>query len=150
MAGNGLQSLGRVKLTELAPAEGLPSDSYKLSVLTLSQSLALYSAAIIQFPAWMLHTEGRPLKLLDTSVEYSITPLEVVRTIRVGLLCVQRNPEDRSSMSAAVLMLSGEGALPQPLKPGFYSERDLTELDAGHSSQACSANEVTISVLEAR
>ncbi|XP_050145505.1 uncharacterized protein LOC126621145 isoform X1 [Malus sylvestris] len=50
MASNGLPSLGRVKLTDLAPAEGLPSDSYRLSVSTLSQSLALYSAAIIQFP----------------------------------------------------------------------------------------------------
>ncbi|KAM1234681.1 hypothetical protein FF1_004215 [Malus domestica] len=50
MAGNGLPSLGRVKLADLAPAEGLPSDSYKRSVSTLSQSLAQYSAAIIQFP----------------------------------------------------------------------------------------------------
>ena len=51
MAGSGLTSLGRVKLTDLVPCEGLPSDSYKLSVSTLSQSLAQYSAAIIQFPA---------------------------------------------------------------------------------------------------
>lgn len=51
MAGNGLPSLGRVKLTDLIPSEGLPSDSYKLSVSTLSQSFAQYSAAIIQFPA---------------------------------------------------------------------------------------------------
>ncbi|CAN6684303.1 unnamed protein product [Malus baccata var. baccata] len=100
--------------------------------------------------AWMLHTEGRPLELLDTSIEDSITLHEVVRTIHVGLLCVQRNPEDRPSMSSAVLMLGGEGALPPPLKPGFYSERDLTELDASHSSKACSANDVTISLLEAR
>lgn len=49
MAGNGLP-LGRVKLADLAPSEGLPSDSYKLSVSTLSQSLSQYSAAIIQFP----------------------------------------------------------------------------------------------------
>ena len=48
MAGNGLPSLGRVKLSDLIPSEGLPSDSYKLSVSTLSQSLAQYSAAIIQ------------------------------------------------------------------------------------------------------
>ncbi|XP_017603407.1 uncharacterized protein LOC108450345 isoform X1 [Gossypium arboreum] len=51
MAGNGLPSLGRVKLTDLVPSEGVPSDSYKLSVSTLSQSFAQYSAAIIQFPA---------------------------------------------------------------------------------------------------
>ncbi|XP_052178282.1 uncharacterized protein LOC127792032 isoform X2 [Diospyros lotus] len=50
MAGNGLQALGRVKLVDLIPSEGLPSDSYKLSVSTLSQSLAQYSAAIIQLP----------------------------------------------------------------------------------------------------
>lgn len=54
MASNGVPpvpSLGRVKLTDLIPSEGLPSDSYKLSVSTLSQSFAQYSAAIIQFPA---------------------------------------------------------------------------------------------------
>ncbi|KAL1554916.1 hypothetical protein AAHA92_15420 [Salvia divinorum] len=50
MAGNGLPTLGRVKLVDLLPSDGLPSDSYKLSVSTLSQSLAQYSAAIIQFP----------------------------------------------------------------------------------------------------
>ncbi|KAL8463908.1 hypothetical protein ACS0TY_033739 [Phlomoides rotata] len=50
MAGNGLPTLGRVKLVDLIPSEGLPSDLYKLSVSTLSQSLAQYSAAIIQFP----------------------------------------------------------------------------------------------------
>ncbi|GKV37050.1 hypothetical protein SLEP1_g45118 [Rubroshorea leprosula] len=51
MAGNGLSSLGRVKLADLAPSEGLPSDAYKISVSTLSHSLAQYSAVIIQFPA---------------------------------------------------------------------------------------------------
>ncbi|XP_058090703.1 uncharacterized protein LOC131237070 isoform X1 [Magnolia sinica] len=51
MAGTGLPSLGRVRLTDLIASEGLPSDSYKISVSTLSQSLAQYSAAIIQLPA---------------------------------------------------------------------------------------------------
>ncbi|XP_071725749.1 uncharacterized protein [Rutidosis leptorrhynchoides] len=51
MAGNGLPNLGRVKLTDLIASEGVPSDTYKLSVSTLSQSLAQYSAAIIQLPA---------------------------------------------------------------------------------------------------
>ncbi|XP_042489767.1 uncharacterized protein LOC122069748 isoform X2 [Macadamia integrifolia] len=48
MAGTCLPSLGRVKLTDLIASEGLPSDSYKISVSTLSQSLAQYSAAVIQ------------------------------------------------------------------------------------------------------
>ncbi|XP_077244538.1 2-oxoglutarate (2OG) and Fe(II)-dependent oxygenase superfamily protein isoform X4 [Tasmannia lanceolata] len=50
MAGTGLPSLGRVRLTDLIASEGLASDSYKISISTLSQSLAQYSAAIIQLP----------------------------------------------------------------------------------------------------
>ncbi|PRQ54531.1 putative non-specific serine/threonine protein kinase [Rosa chinensis] len=59
------------------------------------------------------------IELLDPSVEDSITLHEVVRPIHVGLLCVQQKPQDRPSMPAAVLILSGEGALPQPQKPGI-------------------------------
>ncbi|KAF9587648.1 hypothetical protein IFM89_004480, partial [Coptis chinensis] len=44
-------ALGCVKLTDLIASGGLPSDSYKISISTLSQSLAQYSAAIIQLPA---------------------------------------------------------------------------------------------------
>ncbi|KAH9610730.1 hypothetical protein KSS87_002884 [Heliosperma pusillum] len=47
---DGLPSLARVKLVDLVVKEGLPSDSYKLSVSTLCNSLAQYSAAILQFP----------------------------------------------------------------------------------------------------
>ncbi|KAM5546378.1 hypothetical protein ABKV19_002517 [Rosa sericea] len=71
------------------------------------------------FQAWKLFIEGRSIELLDPSVEDSITLNEVVRPIHVGLLCVQRKPQDRPSMPAAVLILSGEGALPQRQKPGI-------------------------------
>ncbi|PKA62808.1 hypothetical protein AXF42_Ash019391 [Apostasia shenzhenica] len=50
MADTVLQSLGRVRLLDLIAVEGLPSESYKISVSTLAQSLAQYSAAIIQLP----------------------------------------------------------------------------------------------------
>ncbi|XP_072956821.1 uncharacterized protein [Typha angustifolia] len=50
MAGTIQPSLGRVRLTDLIASEGLPSDLYKISVSTLTQSLAQYSAAIIQLP----------------------------------------------------------------------------------------------------
>ncbi|RXH98498.1 hypothetical protein DVH24_010823 [Malus domestica] len=33
-----------------------------------------------------------------------------------------------SLLTFVILMLSGESALPQPQKPGFYSERDLEDL----------------------
>ncbi|GAB2276483.1 hypothetical protein Dimus_011206 [Dionaea muscipula] len=49
MAGDDLPPLGRVKLSDLIASEGLPSEAYKLSVSTLCQSLAQFSAAIVQF-----------------------------------------------------------------------------------------------------
>ncbi|KAL6275444.1 hypothetical protein ACE6H2_019045 [Prunus campanulata] len=58
----------------------------------------------------------------------------------VGLLSVQRNPANRPSTPAAVVMLSGEGSLPQLQKPGFYSERNLNELEVNPSTKAFSAN----------
>ncbi|XP_024160241.1 G-type lectin S-receptor-like serine/threonine-protein kinase At4g27290 isoform X1 [Rosa chinensis] len=101
--------------------------------------------------AWKLYTQGRSIELLDTSVGDSTIRLEeVLRSVHVGLLCVQQNPEDRPSMSAAVLMLSGEGALPQPQKPGFYTERNLSEIKVDAAPKPCSANEVTFTLLEAR
>ncbi|KAJ3683214.1 hypothetical protein LUZ60_013441 [Juncus effusus] len=42
--------IGRVNLCDLTPNEGLPSDSYKLSISTLTESLSHYSAAIIKLP----------------------------------------------------------------------------------------------------
>ncbi|XP_074570893.1 uncharacterized protein LOC141827524 isoform X1 [Curcuma longa] len=50
MGGSIIPSIGHVRLTDLVASEGLPSDSYKISVSTLAQSLAQYSAAVIEFP----------------------------------------------------------------------------------------------------
>uniref|UniRef100_A0A1D1YDV1 Putative glycosyltransferase C06E1.7 n=1 Tax=Anthurium amnicola TaxID=1678845 RepID=A0A1D1YDV1_9ARAE len=50
MAGTIMASIGRVRLIDLISSEGLPSDAFKISVSTLTESLAQFSAAIIQFP----------------------------------------------------------------------------------------------------
>ncbi|CAL8121703.1 unnamed protein product [Prunus armeniaca] len=78
----------------------------------------------------MLYTESGSIEVLDTSVGDSSDPHEVVRSIHVGLSSVQRNPADRPSMPAAVVMLSGEG--------------DLNELEVDPSSKAFSVNAVTV------
>ena len=51
MVGNGPPSLGCVKLCDLFACEGLPFDSYKLYVSTLSPSIAQHSAGIVPFPS---------------------------------------------------------------------------------------------------
>jgi hypothetical protein len=84
-----------------------------------------------QFQAWRLWNEGRPIELMDALMETRADTSELLRCIHVGLLCVQKRPEDRPTMPSVVLMLDSENpTLPQPKQPGFYSERYLTETDS--------------------
>ncbi|CAN4104115.1 unnamed protein product [Withania somnifera] len=80
--------------------------------------------------AWELYKEGRSIELLDERLRDSCsTPHEVVRSICVGLLCVQKRPDDRPSMSSVVLMLNNEGPLPQAKQPAFYIEGDTSDTE---------------------
>ncbi|KAE8689524.1 G-type lectin S-receptor-like serine/threonine-protein kinase [Hibiscus syriacus] len=75
--------------------------------------------------AWRLFNEGRSFELLDEKTKTSCEISEVLRSIHVGLLCVQHRPKDRSCMAAAVLMLSSEtSSLLRPKKPGYFAGGD--------------------------
>ncbi|XP_022848661.1 G-type lectin S-receptor-like serine/threonine-protein kinase At4g27290 [Olea europaea var. sylvestris] len=101
--------------------------------------------------AWILHKEGRSLELADTSQANPHYLKEVLRSIHVGLLCVQQYPGDRPSMSTAIFMLEKEVVLPNPKRPGFFTERDLVIAESSTSTNAAnSLNEVTITLLDAR
>uniref|UniRef100_A0A6N2N8W6 Receptor-like serine/threonine-protein kinase n=1 Tax=Salix viminalis TaxID=40686 RepID=A0A6N2N8W6_SALVM len=101
--------------------------------------------------AWILFKQGRPLELVAKSKVEARHISEALRSIHVGLLCVQENTEDRPLISHVVLMLGDEKELPQPRQPGFFTERDLVEVSYSSSqSKPPSANECSISMLEAR
>ncbi|CAL5393087.1 unnamed protein product [Camellia sinensis] len=101
--------------------------------------------------AWRLYKEGRSLELIDEALWDSCYLTEVLRSIHVGLLCVQQSPEDRPSMSSVVLMLGGERTLPQAKQPGFFTERNVLEAAGSSSKEAIgSVNEITITLLNAR
>ncbi|KAJ6894432.1 hypothetical protein NC652_028259 [Populus alba x Populus x berolinensis] len=101
--------------------------------------------------AWRLFTEGRSSELITEPIAESCNLSEALRSIHVGLLCVQCHPNDRPSMSSVVLMLSGEGKLPQPKQPGFFTERTLVEANSSSiKNTSCSVNDSTITLLEAR
>jgi hypothetical protein len=101
------------------------------------------------FQAWKLWIEGRPIELIDELEGDSCTLSNVLRQVHVGLLCVQQKPEDRPNMSSVVQMLSSESSLPKPRQPGFFT--DSVEPDPSSSKhETCSANEITITLLEAR
>ncbi|XP_048131106.1 G-type lectin S-receptor-like serine/threonine-protein kinase At4g27290 [Rhodamnia argentea] len=96
--------------------------------------------------AWKIFTEGRSMQLLDKLVENSCSTSEALRSIHIGLLCVQRCPNDRPSMSTVVMMLGSDIELPLPKEPGFFNERNLLQENTSDSQP----NEMTMTVLSAR
>lgn len=99
--------------------------------------------------AWRMWCESTPLKLIDESLSNSIAEAEpeILRCIQTGLLCVQERPDDRPDMSAAVLMLNGEKALPKPKEPAFFPHQFGS---SSGTAKLYSNNEVSITMLEAR
>ncbi|KAL2327855.1 hypothetical protein Fmac_021282 [Flemingia macrophylla] len=100
--------------------------------------------------AWKLWIEGIPEKLIDSCLEDSCILPEALRCIHIGLLCLQRQPNDRPDMASVVVMLSSDNDLLQPQEPGFLIDRVLNEEELRFRSQTYSTNELTISLLDAR
>ncbi|XP_024036846.1 G-type lectin S-receptor-like serine/threonine-protein kinase RKS1 [Citrus clementina] len=94
--------------------------------------------------AWQLWNEGKCIELVDTALDESCSPNEVLRCIHVGLLCVQDQPTDRPTMSDVVSMLTNETMiLPAPKQPAFFVDVNPDEevLDVlNNDSKHCSVN----------
>ncbi|XP_072958451.1 receptor-like serine/threonine-protein kinase SD1-8 isoform X1 [Typha angustifolia] len=101
---------------------------------------------------WSLWNEEKSLQLVDEALDYSFPSNEVVKCIRIGLLCVQERPEDRPLMSSVVLMLGSNGAsLPNPKQPGFAARRTPFETESSSSKQdSIMLNNMTVTVIEGR
>ncbi|XAR67506.1 Non-specific serine/threonine protein kinase [Bertholletia excelsa] len=105
--------------------------------------------------AWRLYREGRSMELVDTTIFESCYMSQILRSIQVGLLCVQQNPDDRPTMSSVVLMLGSEGTLPLPKQPGFFTERNPENESGGDTTSSknntrVSTNDFTITIMEPR
>ncbi|WKA12312.1 hypothetical protein VitviT2T_029710 [Vitis vinifera] len=93
--------------------------------------------------AWTFFMEDRSSEFIDASMGNTCNLSEVLCSINLGLLCVQRFPEDRPSMHSVVLMLGSEGALPQPKEPYFFTDMNMMEGNCSSGTQS------TITLLEA-
>ncbi|XP_059664035.1 receptor-like serine/threonine-protein kinase SD1-6 [Cornus florida] len=101
--------------------------------------------------AWLLWNDHRALELVDSCLENSYIESQVLRCIQVGLLCVQKLPKDRPTMSSVVFMLGNEGvALPEPKQPGFFVERSSMDAETSRGERTHTGNSLTIIVMEAR
>ncbi|KAI7729976.1 hypothetical protein M8C21_008140 [Ambrosia artemisiifolia] len=100
---------------------------------------------------WGLYNEGRSMDIADLSCVESCHPDEVIRSIKVGLLCVQHNAGDRPHMSSVIQMLGGEGEPPQPKQPSFFMESQLPAANFSSSTYTeGSLNNCTNTEVDAR
>ncbi|KAF3659586.1 G-type lectin S-receptor-like serine/threonine-protein kinase [Capsicum annuum] len=100
--------------------------------------------------AWKLYKEDRSLGLADEHLADSCNISLVLRSIQVGLLCVQQHPDDRPSMFSVVQMLTNESPLPKAKEPGYFTERNLFDEAKSGSQTSSSKNEFTITLLDPR
>ncbi|KAJ9563179.1 hypothetical protein OSB04_008339 [Centaurea solstitialis] len=125
------------------------SDVFSFGVLLLEIVSGIQNKHDLLGHAWRLYKEGKALELVDSFFTESEHTVKILRLIQVGLLCVQNKQEDRPHMSTVVMMLGGEGELPEPKHPGFYTESDneITPIDILTQN---SYNNVTLTHLTAR
>lgn len=113
---------------------------YKKKKTFLSEKKSKYVAQ-----AWTLYKEGKYRELVDASLGELFELSEVLRSIQVGLLCVQKRQEDRPSMSSVVFMLGNQVEVPGAKEPGFFVGRDVSGGQSSSSSNATfSENQVSI------
>ncbi|KAL8237840.1 hypothetical protein R6Q59_018921 [Mikania micrantha] len=102
--------------------------------------------------AWRLYKMGKQLELIDGTIKGSYVQSEVNRLIHIGLLCVQKYPEDRPDMTIVVLMLGSDIQLAEPKQPGFYTERRRPQEVESSSSNPewSSSNHLSVTYLQPR
>ncbi|XP_019174645.1 PREDICTED: cysteine-rich receptor-like protein kinase 25 [Ipomoea nil] len=107
--------------------------------------------------AWKHWREDRALEMVDQSLGGLYSRNEVIQCIRVGLLCVQEEVDDRPTMANVMLMLNSHSATwRSPNPPAYFNggremilageEGDLSE----SKSLPLSVNEASISELDPR
>ncbi|CAA7405641.1 unnamed protein product [Spirodela intermedia] len=82
---------------------------------------------------WRHWEEGNPIQLLDRGIYEGCSAEEVLRRIHIGLLCVQRDPLERPSMSLVVVMLSSHSTSLLTISP-FQCSTSTSE-DPGVTSR---------------
>ncbi|XP_044967602.1 probable LRR receptor-like serine/threonine-protein kinase At1g56130 isoform X1 [Hordeum vulgare subsp. vulgare] len=93
---------------------------------------------------WELYEDNQPLDVLDPRLE-EFDSEEVLRAIKVALLCTQGSPHQRPSMSRVVAMLTGDVEAPDVVtKPSYITEWQIkggntTYMSTDVSGQSSSA-----------
>ncbi|MFS8030945.1 putative protein kinase RLK-Pelle-DLSV family [Helianthus anomalus] len=117
--------------------------------------------------AWKNWRNGTPTNMIDPTLKARSDSMSgIIRSIHIGLLCVQENVSDRPTMSSVVLMLNSHSlSLPVPAEPAFFVNSNTfhryastlvwSNDSAKHkipkpTSPQCSVNDVSMSVIVPR
>ncbi|KAL8234468.1 hypothetical protein R6Q59_020568 [Mikania micrantha] len=100
--------------------------------------------------AWESWKNGAGSEMIDPTLMTGSGSLRnIIRSIHIGLLCVQENVVDRPTMGMVVVMLHSLSiTLPRPSEPAFYMRANGSETRP-RSSQ-CSLNDASLSELYPR
>ncbi|KAL6844009.1 hypothetical protein ACP4OV_025682 [Aristida adscensionis] len=133
------------------------SDTYSFGVILLEiiSGLRINSTRFTDFPnllayAWSLWKDGTAMGLVDTCLLNNCSPIESLRCIHIGLLCVQDNTNNRPLMSSVVSMLENEAtSLPVPKQPAYFSQW-YSEVQSTSENTNSSMNNMSITMSEGR
>ncbi|XXG58944.1 hypothetical protein AAC387_Pa04g1121 [Persea americana] len=75
---------------------------------------------------WKAWNDGTILEIIDSSISEHCSRSEVVRSIHIGLLCVQEDATSRPSMFSIVMMLTGFSlTMPAPSTPAYFNSNTV-------------------------
>lgn len=84
---------------------------------------------------------------MDPKIE-NYSPIEVIKCIQIGLLCVQENPNVRPTMATVVSYLNSHSPeMSSPQEPAFFLHDRTNQDIAAHESSSVN-NSVSFSVNE--
>lgn len=109
------------------------------------------------FQAWRLEQEGRIMELVDATIG-SFSQDNVLKCVRVGLLCCKQLTQDRPTMSSAMLMLSNDSVtIPVAGRHGYQdtpcdpvAPHDSINTSADLENESFSKNSITFSLPNGR
>ncbi|KAJ6829328.1 receptor-like serine/threonine-protein kinase SD1-8 [Iris pallida] len=136
----------------------MKSDVYSFGVLLLEIISGKKNRGLYAFSphlnlvshAWSLWNEDESLELVDEAMNNNFPSNDVLKCIKIGLLCVQDHPEDRPLMPSVIEMLGASAditSLPHPKQPGFITRMSPFELDhISNNRTSGTSNELTVTL----
>ncbi|KAK8919103.1 Cysteine-rich receptor-like protein kinase 26 [Platanthera zijinensis] len=100
--------------------------SYGMVVLEIITGRRNGSFTNLQTYVWQNWSQEKAERVIDEGLDGEYRVEQVLMCIKIGLLCVQAEPEERPSMATVVLMLSSDAEmLPAPSRPAYFTDGSL-------------------------